>query len=89
MSMLNEKALASLENLDASDKAYCLSLSKRLEAMGLSPSMVSSAVATLAENDNVPSFIPCAATPSLFATDKHAAAEGQKAAQLEGSAVLA
>ena len=36
MSILNQKALSSLGNLDEADKAYCLKLSKHLENMGLS-----------------------------------------------------
>ena len=67
MNALNEKALASLNNLDAADEAYCLKLSQHLENMGMSSTVISSAVSSLADGGKVPSFIPAAATPSQFA----------------------
>lgn len=66
MNMLNDDAMASVEKLDSGDSAYCLKLAQRLGAMGLSKSLVSSAVKNLADADAVPSFIPAAAAPSLI-----------------------
>ena len=89
MSILNEKALSSLTNLDEADKAYCLKLSKHLENMGLSAGMVSSAVAALADGDNVPTFIPCVATPSQFSAGKAAKPAAQEVAGFEEAVVAA
>ena len=89
MSILNEKALSSLADVDEADKAYCLKLSKHLENMGLSAGMASSAIAALADGDNVPTFIPCAATPSQFSAGNAAKPAAQKAAGFEEAVVAA
>ena len=89
MSILNQKALSSLSNLDEADKAYCLKLSKHLENMGLSAGTVSSAVSALADGDNVPTFIPCAATPSQFSAGKAAKPAAQKTPGFEEAVAAA
>ena len=85
MNMLNDDAMTSVDKLDSADSAYCLKLAERLGAMGLSKSLVSSAVKNLADADAVPSFIPAAAVPSLIfggnaATEKSAVAFEEQAA---------
>ena len=89
MSILNQKALSSLGNLDEADKAYCLKLSKHLENMGLSAGMVSSAVSALADGDNVPTFIPCVAAPSQFGAGKADAPAAQKTPGFEEAVAAA
>lgn len=87
MNMLNDDAMASVEKLDSGDSAYCLKLAQRLGAMGLSKSLVFSAVKNLADADAVPSFIPAAAVPSLIFGGK--AAAGKTAAAFEEQVAVA
>lgn len=55
---------------DSADAAYCEKLAKHFANMGIAQKASQDAIASLAEKNAVPDFIPCAATPSMFPAAK-------------------
>ena len=61
------------KTIDSADAAYCEKLAKHFANMGIAPKAADQAISSLIEADAVPSFIPCAATPSMFGFAKKSA----------------
>lgn len=79
------KALEAMNNASAQDSAYCASLAKRFEAMGISSAQASDAICTLIEKEAVPQVGVWAATPSMFNIKTEAAPATQGDYELQGA----